>query len=227
MPAPTSVSELTELGRVRLSEHFFMREMLYSEVANFHGLANMPDDPDLAIAVGKRICEEILEPLHQAFGHVSVRSAYRSALVNGFCNDRYVESGGRDPGYFCSDNDYAAARHLWDRRDADGYLGGTVSIIIPWYLPHFEETGDPRPLAWWIKDNVPAFSELIFFPWLCAFNIRWYEGPSDQPVIINDGSDEGGDLLLTERGTANFDGDHGALYKGFPRLTRAPDISNG
>ena len=49
MIRPDSVAALTELGRVRLSEHFFMREMLYSEVANFHGMVNIPDDPDLAI----------------------------------------------------------------------------------------------------------------------------------------------------------------------------------
>jgi hypothetical protein len=146
MAQPDSVAALTELGRVRLSEHFFMREMLYSEVASFHGIPNMPDDPDLAIAVGRRLCEAILEPLHRTFGHVTVRSAYRSERVNGFCNQRYVESGGRDTGYYCSDNVYNAARHIWDRRDADGYMGGTVSIVIPWYLPRFEKTGDPRPL---------------------------------------------------------------------------------
>ncbi len=52
MDTPKSVADLTALGRVRLSEHFFMRDMLYSEVANFHGLSNIPDDPDLAITTG-------------------------------------------------------------------------------------------------------------------------------------------------------------------------------
>ncbi|MDH3474210.1 MAG: hypothetical protein OEM59_11010 [Rhodospirillales bacterium] len=214
MPKPDSVSALTELGRVRLSEYFFMREMLYSEVANFHGMSNMPEDPDLAIGVGKRLCEDILEPLHRAFGHVTVRSAFRSAAVNGFCNARYVESGGADTGYYCSDNTYGAARHIWDRRDDAGYMGGTVSVVIPWYLPRFERTGDPRPLAWWIKDNIPAYGEMIFFPWLCAFNIRWYEGPSDKAIILDDGQDE---ERLSDRTMANFDQDHSALYDGFPR----------
>ena len=49
MRKPASMKALEELGRVRLSEHFFMREMLYSEIANFHGIPNIPDDPDLAI----------------------------------------------------------------------------------------------------------------------------------------------------------------------------------
>jgi len=215
MPPPDSVSALTELGRVRLSEHFFMREMLYSEVANFHGLSNMPDDPQLAIAVGRRLCGDILEPLHRAFGHVTVRSAFRSAAVNAFCNKRYVESDGADTGYYCSDNTYSAARHIWDRRDDAGFMGGTVSVVIPWYLPRFEETGDPRPLAWWIKDHIPAYSELMFFPWLCAFNVRWYEGPGDKAIILDDGKEE---ELLSDRTMANFDEDHSALYDGFPAM---------
>ena len=33
MRKPTSVEMLDKLGRVRLSEHFFMRDMLHSEIA--------------------------------------------------------------------------------------------------------------------------------------------------------------------------------------------------
>jgi hypothetical protein len=59
----TALGDLTALGRVRLSEHFFMREMLYSEVANCYGRENVPDDPDLAIEAGVNLCTEVLEPL--------------------------------------------------------------------------------------------------------------------------------------------------------------------
>ncbi len=55
---PGSVKALEELGRVRLSEHFFMRDFLYSEIANFHGIPNIPDDPDLAIEAGSALCDE-------------------------------------------------------------------------------------------------------------------------------------------------------------------------
>ena len=44
MRKPASMKALEELGRVRLSEYFFMREMLYSEIANFHGIPNIPDE---------------------------------------------------------------------------------------------------------------------------------------------------------------------------------------
>lgn len=32
------IAALTELGRQQLSDHFFMREMLYSEVGNLYGV---------------------------------------------------------------------------------------------------------------------------------------------------------------------------------------------
>lgn len=214
MDKPASVAELTELGRVRLSEHFFMRDMLYSEVANFHGLSNMPDDPDLAIAAGGRLCERLLEPLHRAFGGVAVRSAFRSAAVNDFCHRRMT----RDPGaYYCSDNTYGAARHIWDLRDADGHMGATASIVIPWYVKRFEESGDFRPLAWWICDNLADYAEVIFFPWLCAFNIRWYEGPSERAIGWG-APDMDETKLLTRQGLDGFDDDHGEQYPGFPKL---------
>ena len=73
---------LEEFGRVRLSEYLFMHEMLYSEIANFHGIPNIPDNPVLVIAAGMRLCEELLESLHATFGHVSIRSAFRSVKVN-------------------------------------------------------------------------------------------------------------------------------------------------
>lgn len=210
MHKPDSVAVLTELGRVRLSEHFFAREMLYSEVANFHGMANLPDDPETFIAAGRQLCAQVLEPLRAAFGHATVRSAFRSAELNDFCHRKLLEG---DRAYFCADNEYARARHIWDHRDSAGFMGATASVIIPWYLPRFEETNDPKPLAWWIKDHVPGYAEMGFYPWLCAFNIRWYEGPASKVITLSDGETS---TRLTDRDTANFNEDHRALYEGFP-----------
>src|SRR6476469_5652206 len=75
---PTSVAGLTELGRVRLSKSFFMRDMLHSEIAQVHGLLNAPDDPELAIEVGTRLATDLLEPLQERWGVMRIRSAYRS-----------------------------------------------------------------------------------------------------------------------------------------------------
>ncbi len=212
MDKPASVADLAALGRVRLSDHFFMRDMLYSEVANFHGLPNMPDDPDLAIASGGRLCELVLEPLHRAFGGVAVRSAFRSAEVNDFCHQRLSQDAAA---YYCSDNTYGAARHIWDLRDAGGYRGATASVVIPWYVKRFEESGDFRPLAWWICDNLADYAEATFYPWLCAFNIRWYEGPSDRALRWG-APDMPETKTLTARGMDGFDDDHSDQYPGFP-----------
>lgn len=72
MRKPGSVNGLEELGRVRLSKNFFMRDFLYSEIANFHGIPNVPHNPDLAIKAGKRFCEELLEPLQATFGRIAM-----------------------------------------------------------------------------------------------------------------------------------------------------------
>src|SRR5215467_13073480 len=89
MRTPKTVRGLEELSRVRLSRSFFMRDFLYSDISNLHGIPNVPDDPDLAIAAGKRLCEDLLEPLQESFGRLAIRSAYRSAAVNAYGNDRH------------------------------------------------------------------------------------------------------------------------------------------
>ena len=82
MRKPETVKALEELGRVQLSKSFFMREFLYSEISQIEGIPNIPDDPELAIAAGKKLCENVLEPLQDALGRISIRSAYRSCEVN-------------------------------------------------------------------------------------------------------------------------------------------------
>ncbi len=101
------------LGRVRLSPSFYMRDFLYSEIANLHGIPNIPDDPDLAIAAGRRLCEELLEPLNATFGRVVVRSAFRSCEINAFGNRNNLN---------CVRNEANYAAHIWDRRDANGAM---------------------------------------------------------------------------------------------------------
>jgi len=80
--APKTVRGAEALGRVRLSTSFFMRDFLYSEIANIHGVPNLPDDPELAIRAGRGLCGELLEPLQAMFGRIAIRSAYRSPPLN-------------------------------------------------------------------------------------------------------------------------------------------------
>ncbi len=193
---------LEEFGRVRLSDTFFMRDFMYSEISAWHGIPNVPDDPDLAIAAGAALCKNLLEPLKDIFGHVTIRSAFRCAAVNDFGNKN---------GLNCASNEKDYARHIWDHRDAEGCMGATACIIIPWYIPHFERTGDWRPLAWFIHDHLP-YSDMYFFPKLAAFNLTWHEKPRRE--IFSYANPQKG--CLTRPGMDNHGGNHGDLYPGFP-----------
>jgi hypothetical protein len=173
MKKPESLSALEDLGRVRLSSSFFMRDFLYSEISNLHGIPNIPDDPDLAISVGKRLCEELLEPLNATFGRIAIRSAYRSSELNAFGNKMTKEKKGR---YNCANNENNFARHIWDRRDSEGGKGATACIVIPWFTDRWDKGADWRSLAFWIHDRLP-YSEMEFFGKLCTFNLSWHERP--------------------------------------------------
>ena len=123
-----------------------MRDFLYSEISNFYSIPNIPNNPHLAIAAGTKHCETILKPLNNIFGCITIRSAYRSCGVNEFGNKNKLN---------CSSNEQNYARHIWDRRDEDGYMGATACIVVKRFLPQYEKTsdwaafgmGDTRPLA--------------------------------------------------------------------------------
>ena len=168
MHQPKSVKALEDFGRVRLSESFFMRDFLYSEIATINGLANIPDDPDLAIAAGSALCQNLLEPLQARFGRISVRSAYRSPQVNQFGNDNKLN---------CSSNDANYAGHIWNRRNASGQMGATACIVVNRFIPYYERTGDWEAMAWWVHDHLP-YHAMEFFPKYAAFNLQWREDPA-------------------------------------------------
>ncbi|MFI4966148.1 MAG: hypothetical protein ACHP9T_12365 [Caulobacterales bacterium] len=183
-----------------------MREMLYSEVANVCGIQNIPENPDAAVAAGQKLCELVLEPLRHAFGHVSIRSAYRSPTLNAYCHELHKQ-GVADAWCACNADNYA--HHIWDRRDEKGFCGAVATVVIPGYLDHYERTRDWAPLAWWIRDNVEHYAQVQFFRTQAAFNIRWYEGPSDRSIGYLDPPVR---ILLTSAGGSDFDGDHSSAY---------------
>jgi hypothetical protein len=206
MKAPKSVDALENFGRVRLSHSFFMRDFLYSEIANSYGAQNIPDNPDLAIEVGKRLCGELLEPLNATFGRIAVRSSYRSPTINKLGNDK---------GHNCASNESNFAGHIWDHVDAQGFKGATACIVVPWFLARYESGADWRALAYWIHDHLP-YSELQFFPKLCAFNINWHEKPrkSIASFIAPKGK------LAIEEASAE---ERRASYRDFPAFRVSPN----
>ncbi len=201
MKLPQSVNALEELGRVRLSPSFFMRDFLYSEVSNFYGAPNIPENPDLAVEVGKRLCTELLEPLSATFGRIAIRSAYRSPTVNALGNDK---------GDNCASNESNYAGHIWDHLDADGLKGATACVVVPWFADRYAEGMDWRAMAYWIHDHLP-YSELQFFPKLAAFNINWHVKP--KRVISSYIAPLG--KLNVEQGSLE---DRAGLYRSFPEL---------
>lgn len=167
MRRPGSYDALARLGRERLSRHFYMRNFLNSEIGNFYGMPNLPDDPDLALAVGRRLASDLLEPLVETFGPIEIRSAYRAPSVNAFGNRH---------GHACARNETTFANHIWDRRDAEGRMGACATVMIPWFAGAYEAGRDWRDLAWWLHDHLD-YHAIWFFPVRAAFNLTWREAP--------------------------------------------------
>jgi hypothetical protein len=196
MRKPGSVESLEKLGRVRLSESFFMRDFLYSEIANFFGIPNIPEHPDAAIAAGTKLCETVLEPLQDRFGRISIRSAYRSPTVNHRGIGRYN----------CASNEANYAAHIWDYRDASGHMGATACVVVNAFIPYYERTGHWEALAWWVHDHLDA--DCTFFPKFAAFNVSWYEG--ERSGIYSQVPPRKG--WLTKPGEPNWEGSHEYEY---------------
>jgi hypothetical protein len=198
MKKPGSMKGLEELGRVRLSESFFMKDFLYSEIANFYGIRNFPDDPDLAIKAGEKLCGHLLEPLQKRFGRISIRSAYRSKAVNQFGNENKLN---------CASNKANYGRHIWDMKDEDGNIGAMACIVVNSFIPYYEKTDHWQAMAWWVHDHLP-YDEVVFYPRMAAFNISWNELPKriiKSYVPPNKGT-------LTKPGDANHHGKHETAY---------------
>jgi hypothetical protein len=205
MKSPTSVKTLEEFGRTQLSKSFFMRDFLYSDISQIEHIPNIPDDPDLAIAAGKALCENVLEPIQDALGRIAIRSAYRSCAVN-------AKGAENKNQYNCSRNEANYAGHIWDKRDANGCMGATACIVVTRFLPYYEETKHWQALGWWIHDNVPGYSHMYFFPKLAAFNIGWHERPEKR---IDSYVEPKG--CLTKLGMENHHQEHQAEYAEFLR----------
>lgn len=217
MRKPQTVKSLEELGRIQLSKSFFMREFLYSEISQIESIPNIPDDPDLAIAAGRNLCEKVLEPMQDALGRISVRSAFRASAVNKIGAENQNQ-------YSCASNEANYAGHIWDVRDQDGYMGATACIVVTSFIPYYEQTRDWTALAWWIHDHIDAYAEMIFFPKYAAFNITWHENPECKKVIYsyvkNPHTEKKG--YLTKTGMENFSGSHEQFYKEFIRQLHPP-----
>ncbi len=165
-----TVNQLEEFGRVQLSPSFFMRDFLYSEISQIENIPNIPHYPEIAIQTGSMLCQKVLEPLQEAFGRISIRSGYRCPEVN-------TKGAENKNQYRCASNERNYARHIWDYPDKHGNYGAMACVVVNSYLSHYEATKDWETLSQWMKENIRDYSEIHFFPKLCAFNISWNEAP--------------------------------------------------
>jgi hypothetical protein len=180
-----------------------MRDFLHSEISQIEGIPNIPDYPDKAVEVGRRLCGEVLEPIQDGLGRISIRSAYRSPTVNA----KGAENRNQ---YSCARNSANHAGHIWDYDKPDGTRGATACIVVNSFVPYFKASGDWQALAWWIHDNVPGYSSMFFFPKLAAFNINWCTAPLKR--IDSYIKPKG---CLTRLGDANQRGSHESSYREF------------
>lgn len=162
-------NELERIGRIQLSEHFFLRDFLYSEIAIANQISNLPDNLDTAVEAGSQLCEKLLEPMQKAWGRIHIRSGYRSSAVNEFGNKNKLN---------CASNKSNFGAHIWDVPDKNGFIGASACVVIPKFLPYFNETGDWASLAWWLHEYLPDYADICFFNSNAAFNIRWSQNPN-------------------------------------------------
>jgi hypothetical protein len=194
----SDVRSLEEFGRTRLSDSFFMRDFLYSDIAAIFGLTNLPTDRALAIETGTGLCQNVLEPLQRRFGRIAIRSAFRSSEVNEIGNVKKLG---------CANNESNYARHIWDMRDSKGRIGATACIVIPAIWDRFQEVGDWQKLAWWIHDHL-SYSELEFYPRYWACNVTWHDKP--ERYISSYAEPRG---VLTKPGSPNHSGNHASEWQ--------------
>ncbi|MGU3539772.1 hypothetical protein [Methylobacterium sp. A54F] len=192
---------LENLGRIRLSKSFFLRDFLHSEIGAFYGIRNVPSDVDLAVHTGRQLCEHLLEPIQDTFGRIHIRSGYRSPELNGFGSRRRLK---------CASNENTFADHIWDVRDRNGNAGACACVVVPWLLDRVREPGDWMRFAWWIHDHL-SYHRLVFFAYQTAFNISWRDKP--ERSIRSFAEPQG---RLTGPGMLNGAGGHADQYEGFP-----------
>ena len=201
MHQPRSMRALEDFGRIRLSSNFFMRDFLYSEIAGFYGVPNIPADPALAVAAGERAM-----PSASRTAAVHLRPAGSPVRLSLGEGDRLRQ---RPPARARVEAN--AGYHIWDMHDGQGFMGAAACLVVPWFADRYEKGADWRQLAWWIHDHLP-YGHLEFYPKLCAFNIQWSEQPRQRI-----------DSFIQPRGCLTMSGmpNHGADHSVVPGLSAA------
>jgi SWIM zinc finger len=134
---------------VRVGKYFVLSDFLYSHDAVAKGIANLPPSLDCPEIDGMRgLCANILDPVVEKFGPVSI--AY------GYCSTELWR------------RQYGQNANLLDLhtfKPKQGGIGGAVDIVI-----HGQE--DVRPVINWIKRNC-VYDRLIIYPGSRIICVAW------------------------------------------------------
>jgi hypothetical protein len=209
MRQPRRMWSLETFGRQRLSKHFFMRDFMYSEINGFHGVSNVPVNPDLALEHGRQFCTQLLDPLEETFGRIAVRSGYRSPKLNAYGNQNKLN---------CARNDNPIECHIWDFQSGPDAIAG-ATIVVPWFADQYDQGRDWRDLAWWLHDHLP-YSDMWFFPKLAALNLVWRAQPqrtissyiAPRGILLRAGDAPNEDLQMRKKRYADFPKFRGIEY---------------
>ncbi|NNK77819.1 MAG: hypothetical protein HKP40_03815 [Litoreibacter sp.] len=205
MQLSRSILAHEELDQVQLSKSFHMRDFLASDIAEFYGLPNIPENPDIAIRAAARLCQDLLEPLQERYGKLSIRAAYRSRLVHGF-REKFHEAHPTE--YCCAAEAAQAETLIWDQNGESGAMEAGICIALPQASDRFAPGADWRSLAWWIHDNL-EYSSQVYFEAGDTFFLSWSENPAR---VIESRMEPVG--ILTRPGMANHGIDHSGWYAG-------------
>ena len=118
----------------------------------------------------------------------------------------------------CARNDNPLECHIWDRGEGDARIAG-ASVVIPWFADQYDQGRDWRDLAWWMHDHL-EYSEIWFFPKLCAFNVVWRPKPlrridsyiTPRGTLLAAGAEPGEAENLRRARYSDFPGFRGIAY---------------
>jgi hypothetical protein len=139
---------------VRVSKYFLLSDFLYSDDACRFGIKNypmfeLPYTPEIEGIKG--LCNHILDPVVEEFGHTSITFAYCGTDLWRFWKGEKAKLEG----------------NLHTFRPAPGGIGGAADICV-----HGQR--DPRVVANWIKYHCP-YDRIILYPNSEILCVAWTE----------------------------------------------------
>ena len=161
-----NLQDLEDFGRIRLSKSFLVRDFLYSEAADYFGMSNLPQKPDLMITTGRELCRRILEPLTATFGPLHIHTGYLADEI-------------------CAITDQPSDPFQWDRTEDNDGIGAGAEIFIPGLPEQLINQGAWRSIACWVSEKLPIH-QAVFNLERRTITVSWNSRPGRAVYVIHD-----------------------------------------